>query len=521
MDTVKTKHFFHDQKRLLSYMEMGLFMLLFIIITLVYIATFYPDQGWGDDFAQYIHQAINISRGIDMKETGYIYSRYTPELGPRAYPPGFPLLLTPVYAIFGLNISAFQILLILLQLVALVIIYLLYLREVSWPMALILLMMLGLSPYLISFKRAVMSDIPFLLVNSALVLWIERIYSEQRFNRWTILIASLLAFAGYLIRTLGFVILGALLLSDLIKRRRLTRFTWGTIAGTILLVVISRLVLGGGEESYLDQFAGYSPLIILRGVEHYLLNSMRGFWAGPSLSFIPYTPPILWILATPLIILGWIVRARRSTLFMELYFIFYLMIILAWPSIQELRFLYPILPFFLLYAGIGFETIRTVVKQQLGYRPAYTLAVLAAMVILAIYSVRTAKVVAAEGPVEDGPYTAVATALFDFIREQTNPESVFVFYKPRALALYTERRASVFPYSQSMSVAVDYLDEIKVNYVIVQDTDPNTPNTALAALIKTCPSSFELVFNNESFSVFQIQQAGLKLCQQTVANVQE
>ena len=77
-------------------LELVGFLLAFGIIVLVYLSTIYPDQGWGDDFAQYISQAANISKGISMAQTGYIYSRYTPSLGPVAYPPGFPLMLAPI-----------------------------------------------------------------------------------------------------------------------------------------------------------------------------------------------------------------------------------------------------------------------------------------------------------------------------------------------------------------------------------------------------------------------------------------
>src|SRR5690606_369019 len=101
----------------------------------------------------------------------YIYSHYTPVLGPRAYPPGFPLLLAPIYAIWGLDMAAFQIYMIVLQLIALIIIYLLYRTEVSLPTALILLLMMGLSPYFVAFKRDIMSDTPFMLFCIAFLVW--------------------------------------------------------------------------------------------------------------------------------------------------------------------------------------------------------------------------------------------------------------------------------------------------------------------------------------------------------------
>lgn len=495
-------------------LEIGLFLILLVVISLVYFGTLYPDQGWGGDFAQYIHQTINITRGVDMMDTGYIYSRYTPSLGPRAYPAGFPLLLAPTYAIFGFDMRAFQVQMILMQLMALIVIYLLYRQEVTPPTALILVLMMGLSPYLISYKREIMSDVPFMLLSLSFVLWVKHVYKRRYFDHWAILVAALLASAGYLIRTVGFATLGALLISDLVRRRRPTRFTLWTIGCTVALVGGSRLLLGGGEGSYLDQLANYSLLIIWQNVEHYLIHSIRGFWAGPSLTLGQFIVPILWLAVIPLIIYGFIQRAWRSSLFMELFFLFHLGIVLAWPSIQELRFLYPILPLFLLYAGIGFEGVVAQLGQRTNLRVIRALAIVFAVGIVVIYAVRTSKVIAAEGPVADGPYTPAATALFQFVREETDPEAIFVFLKPRVLSLYTQRSASTFPSNQPMPVAIAYLEEIAVDYVIIKkDARGQLNDAALVALVETCPDSFERVFDNGLFRIYRINQDALDTCQ--------
>jgi hypothetical protein len=500
--------------------EAILMLSLLVVISLVYFGTLYPDQGWGGDFAQYIHQAINIAHGVDMMDTGYIYSRYTPSLGPRAYPPGFPLLLAPTYAIFGFDMWAFQVQMILMQLMALIVIYLLYRQEVALPTALILVLMMGLSPYLISYKREIMSDVPFMLISLSFVLWVKHVYKRQHFDHWTILVAALLASAGCLIRTVGFATLAALLISDLVRRRRPTRFTLWTIGCTVALVGGSRLLLGGGEGSYLDQLTNYFPLIIWQNVGHYLVHCMKGFWAGPSLTLGEFAAPILWLTAVPLIIYGFIQRAWRSSLFMELFFLFHLGIILVWPSTQELRFLYPILPLFLLYAGIGFEGIVAQIGQRANLRAVRALTMVFAVGIVVIYTVRTSKVIVAEGPVADGPYTPAATGLFQFVREDTAPEAIFVFRKPRVLSLYTQRSASAFPNNQPMPLAIAYLEEITADYVIIEDERGHLHDAALVALVETCPDSFERVFDNGLFRVYHINQDALDTCQKKMATDQ-
>src|SRR5438093_11141663 len=65
-----------------------------------YLATIREGHDWGDDFSLYIRHAQNIARGAPYAETGYIYNAQNPGIGPRIYPPGFPVLLAPVVGIY-------------------------------------------------------------------------------------------------------------------------------------------------------------------------------------------------------------------------------------------------------------------------------------------------------------------------------------------------------------------------------------------------------------------------------------
>lgn len=78
---------------------------LVLFLPLLFIGT-HTSHDWGDDFAQYIHQAGNIVHGIPQSETGYVYNQLN-YIGPQAYPVGFPLLLAPVYAVAGNSMLAF------------------------------------------------------------------------------------------------------------------------------------------------------------------------------------------------------------------------------------------------------------------------------------------------------------------------------------------------------------------------------------------------------------------------------
>src|SRR5579859_5083789 len=82
------------------------------LIGIFFVLTRRPGQHWGDDFAAYIHHAENIVEGRPYADIGYIFNLQNP-VSPMATLPVFPLLLAPSYFLFGLNLEAMKIELIL------------------------------------------------------------------------------------------------------------------------------------------------------------------------------------------------------------------------------------------------------------------------------------------------------------------------------------------------------------------------------------------------------------------------
>lgn len=481
---------------------------LLLLVAGVYAATLHDDQNWGDDFAQYILQARNILQRRDMAETGYVYQAEIAELGPRTYPPGFPLLLAPVYGLAGVDMLAFQAELAVLQLLALVVTYAVFRREVREPTALVLLFMLALSPYVIEFKREIRPDIAAWLGSWLFLLWVARRAGNGIREGAA---AGVLAGVYTLLRTVGSLALVALLIAHMLRPRYSRWFLLAAVGAALSIVAAARLVWGGGEESYLDQLSGWHFGLVPLNVHHYLMRAMRGFWAGPSIGLGREEPlPVLWLAALPLSVVGFVQRARRSDLLFECFFALQLAVVLAWPSRQELRFLYPILPLWLLYAGLGFEHLLTRLRR---HAPALAqgVAVATAGGLLLIYGVRAAKIIAADGPAPDGPYTASAQELFEFVRARTPADATLVFFKPRALALYTGRCA-LAPAPQSPPGVAAQLDRVGVQYAVAT-VDATLPNAgSLVALVKSCPSAFALEFSNDRYRVYHIDAPRLRTC---------
>src|SRR5688572_382352 len=82
-------------------------LLLLVLCTGLLPTTFTGTHIWGDDWAMYVQQARLIAEGRPLSETRYIWYPEAAHIAPPAYPVVFPLLLTPVFVRYGLNINAF------------------------------------------------------------------------------------------------------------------------------------------------------------------------------------------------------------------------------------------------------------------------------------------------------------------------------------------------------------------------------------------------------------------------------
>src|SRR6266545_558519 len=87
-------------------MRNRLLSLIILISIVIGACTLTRGHFWGDDFAWYILQAKSIVNGTTaefMEQSTFTNYQSTTHLGPLAYPWGYPLILTPVYAIKGIN----------------------------------------------------------------------------------------------------------------------------------------------------------------------------------------------------------------------------------------------------------------------------------------------------------------------------------------------------------------------------------------------------------------------------------
>src|SRR2546423_1632138 len=77
-------------------------------ITVFHVATLRAGHSWGDDFVQSLAPARTLAWGRPYARPGYVSAPRRADVGPRSYPPLYPLLLAPVYAVRGLDFRALK-----------------------------------------------------------------------------------------------------------------------------------------------------------------------------------------------------------------------------------------------------------------------------------------------------------------------------------------------------------------------------------------------------------------------------
>src|SRR5688500_17203327 len=150
-------------------------VLVIIVVASIVIGSSQLTRGheWGDDFAGYIMQAKSILNG-DMQNfvehNGITIQQSSAQIGPVAYPWGYPLILTPIYALKGISPLALKLPGLFFFAGLLICIYLLTKTHLTTTESFLLVSLFAVNPLLINFLDEILSDIPFLFFSTLALL---------------------------------------------------------------------------------------------------------------------------------------------------------------------------------------------------------------------------------------------------------------------------------------------------------------------------------------------------------------
>ena len=478
----------------------ALLLALIVVSLLLAVSSLTRGHIWGDDFASYVLQAgsiVNGTMGEFVEHNTFTIFESSSQIGPVAYPWGYPLILAPVYAVEGIHPLALKLPGLLFFAGFLLCLYLLMRTRLAKMESILLVSLFAFCPLLIGFLDQILSDIPFLFFSTLALLLMIREESLQAGS--AVLLGCAIA-AAFFIRTTGILLLLSFLLLEAWMvwlhrhdpegvRRRGKNMLISTGA-FVLLWMLYALLFPGGGESY---FAQYQDFTIRNGLEiawQYFLVFGQFFGENSFWKIVYYFLFIFFLLG------AW--TRRKQDLVFILFFVIWMLLLITWPSWQGPRFIFPLLPIFVYFAFQGMKTaIETLPPRFVRYGrwAVYGFWILVALSFLftsgahAYVNLQNLRMI-------NGPFDSFSREVYDYIQEKTPNDSVIVFFKPRAMRLLTGHD----------SLMSTECERILKGDILVLSRKVGENQQIPPEEIGTCHLPLEEVLKNNRFIVYQIQK---------------
>lgn len=443
--------------------------LLIASIGAFYLGTIRAGHVWGDDFAMYIQEAKDIASGVSYTHSNYIFNPQNTDVGPKTFPPIYPVFLSPVYALFGMNLTAMKVENILFFLGFLLVFFLLVKEELTFPYSVAPVATIGFSPYVWFLKDAVVSEMAFLFFLFLCLFWAVRIFKRRpettRFQDAALL--SLLIYLCYGTRTIGIVLLPALFCYEVAYLRRLPRFS-AMVAIFFLVPWFVQSKISSSEGNYLALLRGLglSFNIFLGNFKGYA-QDLSTFWAN---GYSKFGRLALFSAFSVFSGIGYALRFfKRQASITEFYVPFHLLATVLWPSSAGLRYLIPIVPLYVLYGFLGLSLLGSVGTSKLQSSAFVAFLLCIGLSYVGQYSK------ADFGPIPEGIGKRETQEFFQYVRTRTEPDAVFIFRKPKALGLFGERRSSVYPATGTDRGIWAYITNIHASYLVEGPSNLDEP----------------------------------------------
>lgn len=470
-------------------------VVLLSVIGVFYLSTLRDGHVWGDDFAMYVGHARNIVESRPYADTGYIFNPGIPIYAPTHYPPVFPLLLAPLYKIFGLNLIPMKVEQVAFLLSALVAVFTLWKAELPSSYLLSLIAILGFSPVFWASKDGVLSDVLFLFwfyLAAVLVRW----NPDRRSDCW--IRAFLVGMVLYLAigtRSVGIAMVLGFLWYEMAVKKRLTLYMAAAVGICVTAVLVQKHLIGALPGGYLEEIHLITPAMLFKNVLEYV-RILAGFWVGSVKNWFAFLVLCIFMLCA---ISGAVIHLRRGLGVVECFLIPYMAAILLWPfSVGGVRYIFPLLPWVGLLAMIGlYELARRV-------RPAFSEIAPIALVMLIAIPYLQAYRAADFGPIRESYNSPEFVQLCQAVRQQTRSEDVLIYGRARALSLYTGRRTSAYNYNGTDTEMWNWFKSTAATHLVTTDAF-SKDGGFLDRFVATHANRLDLIYQNAHFRFYRIR----------------
>ena len=477
----------------------SLILLIIVLLSIEFASsTLTLGHEWGDDFAWYIMQTKSIVNGNTdaLIETGtFINTRSTMQVGPIAYPWGFPLILIPFYLLRGIDITILKTPGMLFYAGFLICLYYLMKTRLTRTESLIVVSLFAFDPMLIKFQDHILSDIPFLFFSTLTLLLVQK----ERTNRFHAVWIGLSIFLTAFIRMTGILLLGSFLLIEFVKlwKQRRNRETVQRIIADAIIIcltfalpfLVSIVLLPGGGESYLAQFSTTSWQSVWNFSVAYFY--VFGEFFGKSVGQL-----YLYYFVFSLFLLG-VWKRKKEDVFFILFSILWMIVHITYPYFQGARYIFPLLPIFIYFAFQGTNLIVDSLKrwQEQGRYISYIFWLMVTAVLLYGSASQAYGNIERERRI-GGPFDPFTKQVYDYVKQKTPSDSVIVFFKPRVMTLMTDHLSI-------MSMECDRL--LTGDYIVLSKKDGRNQQIPPDE-ISNCNLPINKVFQNLRFIIYKVDK---------------
>jgi hypothetical protein len=487
--------------------DIWLFGITLVVITIFYVLTLRAGHYWVGDDLQYIQHAINLVEGKPYINPLYI-SNAVASVGPMAYPPIFPLILSVIYVVFGLNFIAIKVALISFFISALSILKASLKQYASTITIIFIILYLGFNPEFWDFKDRILSEFPFVCF-SLLALFLMQISDLKQSYAYAALLGVTM-YLSYGIREIALILPLVLITYELWHYRKVTIYSILAMIIFVLLVIVQKLSLGlvpipvelNQQLDLLVDSGSASPTTfsyVNLSFENIFKQGVKYFWSLYhilQIRFLPYSG-YFYLIVNICVLTGYLKALFQKIRFIEIYFVGYLCALLLFAGYDGFRYLMPILPFYIMYLFTGFLKLASLCNHTLK---------LSLVGLLLIMYINIAGFLEKESNFVSQPtYDVKLDELFSFISEHTQATDVIVAMQPRVIAFFTQRQASTYP-GHKPEEFMKYLRAIQAKYLVTSPSLQKPQNTKEVDWVLTHhDSELFLVFDNETFKVFNIE----------------
>lgn len=495
------QHWFDAKIRLLMIVVLG-----GILLGLV----FNPSMFTGGDNAQYITLAKSILQG-EYRNLAFIGQPVEIEI-----PPGYPLIITPLIALFPNSYIPTKLLSFFSMLLGIWISLLLFDRfKIPRLAGFLFGLALLANPLFNEFSHWTLTEAPYFALSILGVYLFDKYYDSEKLTSF--ILASAAVFLSMYIRPVAIPLVGAalifLLVRKMFKRAGIFALTGAVLYGPWFLRTM--FTRQGGEESfYLVNFFGKNTVgdadapglfeKVFSNLQSYLFRDLPtvftavGGKTGPLFTLIG-------ALAAIAILTGLIILIKNKKTFMPYYAIIYFGMLMVYnPRFATFRYLMPIIPIMFVAIWVAFGIEKPISLST--YRSKIILPLSGVILVLSLIAyvpVAKANRSVLKNYSSGNKYAGlphIAWVRFidacKWINLNTASDAKIISRKPRISYILAERPGKVYSFTENPAIIMSEIDSVGADYVLI-DRISGTTQAYLIPAIQAYPHRFQLVHQTQ------------------------